>query len=77
MSTFVNLIYGFIYLLGFLGWQITSSVLTALRKQELNRAFGQYLSPEMVKTIERSGQRPELGGHQRIVTVMFVDVRGF
>ncbi|MDG2406829.1 MAG: adenylate/guanylate cyclase domain-containing protein [Paracoccaceae bacterium] len=73
----VNLIYLLIYLLAFLAWQITSSVSTALRKQELNRAFGQYLSPEMVKAIELSGHRPELGGHQRIVTVMFVDVRGF
>ena len=73
----VNLIYGVIYLIAFLGWQITNSVLTAMKKRDLNLAFGQYLSPEMVKSIELSGQKPELGGHQRIVTVMFVDVRDF
>ena len=46
-------------------------------RRQLRGAFGQYLSPEMVKTIEQSGQSPELGGITTDISVMFMDVRGF
>ena len=46
-------------------------------RRQLRGAFGQYLSPEMVKSIEQSGQSPELGGITTDISVMFMDVRGF
>ena len=46
-------------------------------RRQLRGAFGQYLSPTMVREIEQSGQSPELGGVTTEITVMFMDVRGF
>ena len=72
-----NLIFIFFYMATCLLWICINLVITSLRKRELVLAFGQYLNPEMVRSIELSGKKPELGGLQRQVTVMFVDVRGF
>ncbi|MGC6529457.1 MAG: CHASE2 domain-containing protein [Candidatus Puniceispirillaceae bacterium] len=46
-------------------------------RRQLRGAFGQYLSPTMVREIEQSGQSPELGGVTTEISVMFMDVRGF
>jgi len=46
-------------------------------RRKLRSAFGQYLSPQMVQRIEKSGVSPELGGVTSEITVMFMDVRGF
>ena len=46
-------------------------------RRQLRGAFGQYLSPTMVREIEQSGQSPELGGITTEISVMFMDVRGF
>ena len=46
-------------------------------RRRLRGAFGQYLSPEMVKEIEQSQSAPELGGVTSDISVMFMDVRGF
>lgn len=48
-----------------------------LARRQLRSAFGQYLSPHMVRTIEQSGTTPELGGVTTEISVMFMDVRGF
>ena len=48
-----------------------------LARRQLRSAFGQYLSPQMVRTIEQSGSAPELGGATTDISVMFMDVRGF
>ena len=52
-------------------------VVDELARRQLRSAFGQYLSPQMVQTIERSGAAPELGGVTTEISVMFMDVRGF
>ena len=48
-----------------------------LARRKLRGAFGQYLSPEMVRQIENSNVSPELGGTTTDISVMFMDVRGF
>ena len=48
-----------------------------IARRKLRGAFGQYLSPQMVKQIEASGTSPELGGTTTDISVMFMDVRGF
>ena len=73
----INLMFVFVYIATCLAWVFINLLITSLKKRELVLAFGQYLNPEMVRIIERSGEKPELGGQQRQVTVMFVDVRGF
>ena len=52
-------------------------VVDEVARRQLRSAFGQYLSPQMVRTIERSGTAPELGGVTTEISVMFMDVRGF
>jgi len=52
-------------------------VVDEMARRQLRKAFGQYLSPQMVRTIEASGTTPELGGETTEISVMFMDVRGF
>ena len=52
-------------------------IVDEMARRQLRRAFGQYLSPQMVRTIETSGIAPELGGETTEISVMFMDVRGF
>jgi adenylate cyclase len=47
------------------------------RRKAISRNFGQYLSPIVVKRMERDPNPPKLGGEQRDMTVMFVDIAGF
>ncbi|KQV73355.1 adenylate/guanylate cyclase domain-containing protein [Rhizobium sp. Root1220] len=46
-------------------------------RREVRRAFGQYLSPSLLYRIEHTRNALRLGGDDRELTVMFVDVRGF
>jgi adenylate cyclase len=46
-------------------------------RREVRRAFGQYLSPSLLYRIEHTRDALRLGGDDRELTVMFVDVRGF
>ena len=40
-------------------------------------AFGQYLSPALVEQLAQSPEKLVLGGEERVMTVLFSDVRGF
>ena len=46
-------------------------------KRQIRRAFGNYVSPELLTQIEHSGENLKLGGEVRDLSVMFVDVRNF
>lgn len=46
-------------------------------RRQVRRAFGQYLSPELLYRIEHTHDALRLGGDERELTVMFVDVRNF
>ncbi|TCL72610.1 adenylate/guanylate cyclase domain-containing protein [Rhizobium sp. BK251] len=63
---------------------ITHFVVTAFRflvtdreRREVRRAFGHYLSPSLLYRIEHTRDALRLGGDDRELTVMFVDVRNF
>ena len=43
----------------------------------LKKAFGSYLSPELVEQIVKNPDRLRLGGEKREITVLFSDIRGF
>ena len=51
--------------------------LTERNRQELRRAFGYYVAPELLTRIERNADQLKLGGEAREITVMFADMRGF
>ena len=46
-------------------------------KKFVRQAFSQYLAPELLARLEASPQAMQLGGEDRDITVMFMDVRGF
>lgn len=47
------------------------------QKQQIAKTFGQYIPPELVEEMNRSGRQVSIGGESREMTVLFSDVRGF
>jgi len=50
---------------------------TQNQRGEIRRAFGQYLSPDVVQQLVANPEKLALGGEEREMTIMFCDVRGF
>src|SRR6202040_2750582 len=48
-----------------------------LDRRRIRSAFGQYLSPTLVERLAKSSKELVLGGEDRMMTVLFSDVRGF
>src|SRR3954471_487341 len=46
-------------------------------RRQIRSAFGQYLSPALVEQLAQSPEKLVLGGEERVMTVLFSDVRGF
>ncbi len=46
-------------------------------KQEVKGMFGAYVSPQLVDRMVKSGQMPQLGGHQEEITAYFSDIQGY
>ena len=46
-------------------------------RNRIRSAFGQYLSPALVAQLAQSPEKLKLGGEERVMTIMFSDVRGF
>jgi adenylate cyclase len=59
----------------------TSSILgylrTELRQHQIRSAFSRYMSPHYVAELARNPEKLQLGGENKILTVMFCDIRGF
>ena len=52
-------------------------LVTDRQRREIRRAFGQYLSPSLLYRVENMPNALRLGGDDRELTMMFVDVRNF
>ena len=46
-------------------------------RRQIRSAFGQYLSPVLVEQLAQSPEKLVLGGEERVMTVLFSDMRGF
>lgn len=55
----------------------TNYVTVSADRYRIRSAFSQYLSPDLVEQLARSPEKLTLGGEQRVLTVLFSDIRGF
>lgn len=55
----------------------TSYVTVSADRYRIRSAFSQYLSPDLVEQLAQSPEKLTLGGEQRVLTVLFSDIRGF
>lgn len=51
--------------------------LTNKDKKFLKNAFGNYISPELIDEMYKSGEPPKLGGDSGVRTAYFTDIQGF
>jgi len=56
---------------------IYGSFIESRRKQQLSRLFGQYVPPELVEEMETDLAHFSMEPQEKILTVMFADIRGF
>lgn len=47
------------------------------QRQRIKGMFGTYVSPELVHNMIESGEEPQLGGHEEIITCFFSDIQSF
>lgn len=47
------------------------------QRNHITKQFGRYISPDLVRQIASSGQEIELGGINKELSILFLDVRGF
>jgi adenylate cyclase len=66
------LVAGLSGLVAFLAWKRDRE-----QRRFLERAFSQYVSPAVVRTIVADPERLRLGGERRTVTCVFTDLQGF
>ncbi len=64
-------------LTSYLGVTIHGFVREEREKRKLKGAFQVYVPPEVVQEIIRNPQSLRLGGQQKVLTVLFSDIRGF
>lgn len=58
-----------------LGWKYAEA---AIEKHKITAAFKKYVAPQVVEEISKSGSyHIKLGGENRHIAVLFVDIRGF
>lgn len=61
----------------YLGYGALAFLHEQRRRTELRRAFGLYVSPEVVDHLMAHRDRLKLGGERRDITVLFTDLEGF
>lgn len=61
--------------------QVTSeayrNLIVERKGRSLKKAFSSYVSPDLVRQIEKDPDKLVLGGEQREITILFSDIRGF
>jgi adenylate cyclase len=55
----------------------SSFVREQAQRRQIRSAFGQYLSPAVVEQLAQSPEKLVLGGEERVMTILFSDMRGF
>jgi len=61
----------------YIGVTLSSFYLTESERSRIRNAFSMYLSPDMVKQVSDDPTSLSLGGEERELTILFLDIRGF
>jgi adenylate cyclase len=74
----MTLIYPFAGIaLTYLGGEAWRNLVVERKGRQLKKAFSSYVSPDLVKQIEKDPDKLVLGGEQRELSILFSDIRGF
>lgn len=63
--------------LAYLGSEAWRNLVVEKKGRQLKKAFSNYVSPDLVREIEKNPDKLVLGGEQREITILFSDIRGF
>ena len=63
--------------LTYLGCEAWRNLVVERKGRQLKKAFSNYVSPDLVKQIEKHPDKLVLGGEQRELSILFSDIRGF
>jgi adenylate cyclase len=61
----------------YLGGEAYRNLVVEKKGRYLRKAFGSYVSPELVSEIVKNPGRLQLGGEKREISILFSDIRGF
>ncbi|HEY0827802.1 MAG TPA: adenylate/guanylate cyclase domain-containing protein [Bacilli bacterium] len=76
--TFIDVIYPLTTLfLSFFANMAIKTYYETKSKNFITKQFGRYISPDLVKAIAKSDQELELGGINKELSILFLDIRGF
>lgn len=60
-----------------LGSEAYRNLVVERKGRQLRKAFSSYVSPDLVRQIEKNPDKLVLGGEQREISILFSDIRGF
>ena len=63
--------------LTYLGSEAWRNLVVERKGRQLKKAFSNYVSPDLVREIEKHPDKLVLGGEQRELSILFSDIRGF
>ena len=63
--------------LTYLGSEAWRNLVVEKKGRQLKKAFSNYVSPDLVREIEKHPDKLVLGGEQREISILFSDIRGF
>ena len=63
--------------LTYLGGEAWRNLVVERKGRQLKKAFSSYVSPDLVKQIEKNPDKLVLGGEQRELSILFSDIRSF
>jgi adenylate cyclase len=61
----------------YLGSEAWRNLVVERKGRQLKKAFSSYVSPDLVRQIEKNPDQLVLGGEQRELSILFSDIRGF
>lgn len=77
-SIHMNIIYALLAMvLAYLANVSLKSYMDSAQKSFVTRQFGRYISPDLVKQIVAQDIEIKLGGDLKLITILFLDIRGF